>query len=219
MNNIDHKSHLQRRIKRKGPIFLKGYFSSNKNKKPLFFESYLELAALLHFEYDPNITFIDSQPHSITYTFGRKKLLYTPDILVMTVDKTKKYVEVKPSKKLKQDRNSAKFSTIEAVYQKLGREFDTFSELDIPKVRLKNLELLFHGASACHQTKSAIDTALCVIRSATTVREAHERLIDKNLNGNMLHYLLFMQYLTIELDVHITDNSPIELNVYGQGLH
>lgn len=219
MKNILQKSNLQRRIKRAGPIFIKGYFASKKNINELYFESYLELAALIHFEQDPTIVFIDTQPHTIEYSLELKKLTYTPDLMVCTVDGTRKYIEIKPKKKLKAERNSAKFCAVKAAYRKLDREFETFSEENVPEVRLENLELLYNGASACPADDSTISLVIQTISFPATVREVYNKIIEANLNSSYLHYLLFIQCLSIDLDVPITDDSKIELPVDREGVH
>jgi hypothetical protein len=100
MRNIDSNKHLARRIKRKGPIFVRGYFPTTKNQNSLYFESFLELAALLHYERDATIVFMNSQPSSLSLTIGNRKTRYTPDIMLKHVTGKIIYVEVKPADKL-----------------------------------------------------------------------------------------------------------------------
>lgn len=219
MRNVENKPYLQRRIKRKGPIFLKGYFPSKKNVKALYFESYMELAALLHFEHDPNIIFIDSQPHSIEYWLGRKRLTYTPDLLVVTATQTRKYIEVKPKDKLDTTDNETKFNALKATYQKLNREFETFDEENVPRTRLKNLELLFNGAKGYQEKESEISAAISAIKCGTSVGQAYNVLSEQNISTNLLHFLLFNQYFVVALDEPITNDSLLTLNVYDLGVH
>ena len=100
MRNIDSNQHLARRIKRKGPIFVRGYFPTTKNQNSLYFESFLELAALLHYENDETIVFMNSQPSSVSLIIGNRKTRYSPDLMLMRVTGEIIYIEVKPADKL-----------------------------------------------------------------------------------------------------------------------
>jgi hypothetical protein len=131
MRNIDSNKHLARRIKRKGPIFVRGYFPTTKNQNSLYFESFLELAALLHYENDATIVFMNSQPSSVSLIIGNRKTRYSPDLMLMRVTGEIIYIEVKPADKLLEPKTEKRHNAIEHALKKLDREFLTFSNEDI----------------------------------------------------------------------------------------
>jgi hypothetical protein len=213
MRNVDSNEYLARRIKRKGPIFIRGYFPTAKNQNSLYFESYLELAALLRYENDPNIMFIDSQPMSVCLTIANRKTRYSPDLMLMDVMQNIKYVEVKPAEKLSKAKNKTKYDVIEEAFKKLGRQFTTFSNNDVTQARLKNLELLYQGASVYNNIAPELEGAISVLPNVVSIEEAIHHLSTAEVDRNVLHYLLFNSYFTVDLDIPISNDSIIYSNI------
>lgn len=217
MRNTDYKPNLARRIKRSGPIFTKGHFPTKKNNNTLYFESFLELTALLHFEFEGDIILVDTQPFSILYLFKGRMVRYTPDVFVVYIDNNgnerKVYIEVKPSTKLGTPENKIKFDTLKALFAKLGKEFITFDELEMTRTKLKNLELLFQGASVFGDVLPYIDKMLALLPMQITLEDARQQIISAGLHENHIHYLLFKQYYHVDLEQPLTNISLIQLNV------
>lgn len=59
-----------------------GVASSQKVSRLIQFESTLEYAAIIHFEYETGIPFYDEQPITLQYILEDEKRRYTPDFLV-----------------------------------------------------------------------------------------------------------------------------------------
>jgi hypothetical protein len=217
MRNTDNKPHLARRIKRKGPIFTKGQFPSHKNQKTLYFESYLELAALLYYENDPRVIFIDTQPISIMCNLKMKMTRYTPDLFIICINQDGQelriYIEIKPAIKLEQPDNIVKFDTIGLAFEKLGKKFELFDGSKVPRTRLKNLELLFQGASVFKDNPHNINGLLDEFPNEITVAELGQLLTKLNLHENTFHYLLFEQYFSFDLDEKLNNDTLLISNV------
>ncbi|WP_088328529.1 TnsA endonuclease N-terminal domain-containing protein [Lacimicrobium sp. SS2-24] len=214
MRNVENNTDLTRPIKRKGPVFATGYFATSKNIHRLYFESFLELSAMLHYEYDPTVDFIDSQPASFELQVGNKIVRYSPDLLIRRMPNELVYVEVKPTNKLKKKKVRNKHAALRIALKQLGREFVEFTEEDIPNTRYKNLELLHQGASSYQGAIPNVNDALVALpQECTTVGDALSSLSSSGLHQNMLHYLLFKQYFRCDLDKPLTNDSVIYSNV------
>lgn len=166
---------------------------------------------------EATVIFIDTQPYTITYLINGKMVRYTADIFVVYIDNTgeqkRLYIEVKPSRKLATTVNNHKFNTLKALYIKFGREFRTFNELDITRTKLKNLELLFQGASVFGDVQPDINKMLAILPKQTTLGDAHQQIINAGLHENHIHYLLFEQYYCVDMDHPLTQDCLIYLNV------
>jgi hypothetical protein len=213
MRNIDSNQHLARRIKRKGPIFVRGYFPTTKNQNSLYFESFLELAALLHYENDATIVFMNSQPSSVSLIIGNRKTRYSPDLMLMRVTGEIIYIEVKPADKLSEPKTEKRHNAIEHALKKLNREFLTFSNEDISRERLTNLELLYQGASVYNDMKPELDEALSTLPTTVSIGDAIQHLSSAGIHNNVLHYLLYNFYFIVDLDTPISNDSMMYSNV------
>lgn len=213
MRNIDSNQHLARRIKRKGPIFVRGYFPTTKNQNSLYFESFLELAALLHYENDATIVFMNSQPSSVSLIIGNRKTRYSPDLMLMRVTGEIIYIEVKPADKLSEPKTEKRHNAIEHALKKLDREFLTFSNEDISRERLTNLELLYQGASVYNDMKPELDEALSTLPTTVSIGDAIQHLSSAGIHNNVLHYLLYNFYFIVDLDTPISNDSMMYSNV------
>jgi hypothetical protein len=213
MRNIDSNQHLARRIKRKGPIFVRGYFPTTKNQNSLYFESFLELAALLHYENDATIVFMNSQPSSFSLMIGNRKTRYSPDIMLKHVTGKITYVEVKPADELSKPDTEKKHDAIEHALKKLDREFVTFSDENISRERLTNLELLYQGASVYNDIEPKLDEAISLLPTTVSIGEAIQHLSSAGIHNNVLHYLLYHFYFVVDLDTPISNDSIMYSNV------
>ncbi len=213
MRNVEQNKSLARRIKRRGPIFVRGYFATKKNLNNLYFESFLELAALLHFENDPMVNFIDTQPATLLIEINGVMRPYTPDLLIRSATGHLKYVEVKPSEKAARDDILSKHEDIERFFNSHGRSFEVFTEINLPAARLKNLEKMYHGASNFFNANPDIDNALAALPEQTTIEEALTHLEAANVHPSMLDYLLFNDYFKVDMQTDMHAESTIYSNV------
>lgn len=213
MRNVDSNKYLLRRIKRKGPIFVRGYFPTTKNQDSLYFESFLELAALLRYENDETIVFMNTQPSTMSLIIGNRKTRYSPDIMLMHITGKITYVEVKPADILSEPDTEKKHGAIERALKKLGRDFVTFSNDDVSRERLINLELLHQGASVYNQIEPELNEALNVLPTKVTIGEAIQHLSSAGIHNNVLHYLLYNFYFIVDLDTPISSDSIMYSNV------
>lgn len=77
------------------PRYLSGTFYSEKCKRPIQYESGLELAFIRFLEQSKRVVFYYEQPVRISYWRGRRKQTYTPDFGVFLDSKEFVIVEVK----------------------------------------------------------------------------------------------------------------------------
>jgi hypothetical protein len=76
-----------------------GFFPSQKNERPVAFESLLERDYIYILEFDSDVLSYEEQPLTIKYYFNNKMYKYTPDFLVRRKNKNQ-LVEIKPHSKL-----------------------------------------------------------------------------------------------------------------------
>lgn len=84
-------------------------FASPKMNRVLTVESSLEFDACFHFEYTPSISSYEAQPEGFYYSFGDKKLPYTPDFLIFDKSRGSSFIEVKPYAELENEDFKEKF--------------------------------------------------------------------------------------------------------------
>lgn len=212
--NYSDKNFLTRKLKRNGAFVNRGLFPSRKNKLPLYFESNLEYFGLLHFEQDPVILFIDTQPLSICIEVEDRPRDYSADFLIMTASGQIIYVEVKPSEKFETEKNKVKFDIIERSFQKLGRGFTKFTENDLSKIQISNLERLWNGASVFGDMDVDVTDAIHLLGKDNSISDSLQILKSNDIVPEMLHYLLFNHYFSIDFGINITPDTVIHRNVF-----
>lgn len=74
-----------------------GYYASWKNKRPIAWESQLELKACMLFEFSPAISAYQEQPATLHFPARGKMCRYTPDFELTTNQGDIYFVEVKPA--------------------------------------------------------------------------------------------------------------------------
>lgn len=132
-----------RKIKPSKKVSIRGKHRSQKMSSMIPWESTLERDYLKIAEFDSMITYISSQPISITYLFEGKEKTYFPDFLIKTRDFKEYLVEVKPESKKYLSENQIKFQAGMSYAKENGIEFRILSEKDIRKgFLLENLDLL-----------------------------------------------------------------------------
>lgn len=173
----------------------------------------MEFCALMHYERDPNIIFIDTQPHSINYIIDDLARDYTSDFLLMDVQSELEYVESKYSEDLEKPKNKKKYKAIKREFRKLDRKFSTFTEKMLTDVQINNLSALFQGASTFRLIDVDVFQPLKFLKDSMTVKDALQTLRTNNLNPSLLHYLLFNHYYRVDLTEEIGSHSLVYRNV------
>ena len=215
MNTVFNKVKMHRRLSRYSKINISGLFSSKKNKNPLFFESYLECYIFHILEYDPNIKFIESQPLTIGYEANGRFLKYTPDSCVIDVHGKATYLETKPILKLVNATNSIKFKRIKKEFNRLGYEFKTLTELDLPSPQhMRNLEILHRNSFGINSDSCCVDFALEMLPTQVTLREAIDATLAVGLPKSVVSYLLFSQLYTCELNAPLNNDALLTRNIH-----
>jgi hypothetical protein len=123
------------------------------------------------------------------------------------------YIEVKPADKLSEPKTEKRHNAIEHALKKLDREFLTFSNEDISRERLTNLELLYQGASVYNDIKPELDEALSTLPTTVSIGDAIQHLSSAGIHNNVLHYLLYNFYFIVDLDTPISNDSMMYSNV------
>lgn len=124
-------------------------FSSLKNRDAVMCEGSLERDCCYHFEYDPDVVHYESQPEGFYYAYNGKKRPYTPDFLVIYLDGTFEYVEVKPYSKTLSKKFKQEFSARKEAANRRGFGLILVTDKQIRNgFFLKNSELV-HRYSGC----------------------------------------------------------------------
>lgn len=136
-----------RKIK-KSYISCVGYFKSYKNNKQLAFESILERDFFTLLEFDTNVVAYEEQPLQINYELKAKNTRYTPDVLVIYKDGSKKIFEVKYQNDLDSDlKLQHKISVLkEEIARQMLLPFETFTDTQIDQIYFKNCVFLYNNA-------------------------------------------------------------------------
>lgn len=125
-----------------------GFFPSQKNERPVAFESLLELDYIYLLEFDDDVVKYTEQPLTITYTISNRSYKYTPDFLVERKNKTQ-LIEIKPESKLQIILNDeSKFNKYKAAAQYCkSKEYSSFEIVTDNDIRngnlLNNVKFLF----------------------------------------------------------------------------
>lgn len=119
-----------------------GFFPSLKEKRSLAFESLVERDAFCLLDYDLLVTHFEEQPLSISYLFGGKVHVYTPDIWVVRVGKNI-LVECKPEDFVDTAENRVKFAAAREWCPDNGYHFEVYvAEVLRAGYRLMNINLM-----------------------------------------------------------------------------
>lgn len=136
-----------RKITNKGNRKNTGFFPSVKNRRPIAYESLIELDYLYFLEYDKNVLSYCEQPFKINYSLNGKPRKYTPDFLVQRVNKTT-VVEIKTEKEYQKILKDEKKKLVYVIASKhctsIDHEFKFITDKDIRFGEvLNNIKYLF----------------------------------------------------------------------------
>lgn len=145
-------------------------FSSSKNRSTVMCEGSLEKDCCYHFEYDPDVVRYESQPEGFYYAYNGKKRPYTPDFLVIYLDGTFEYVEVKPYSKTLSEKFKQEFSARKEAANRVGFGLVLVTDKQIRNgFFLKNSELV-HRYSGCISSDELANKVHLYLASQSAVK-------------------------------------------------
>jgi len=189
-----------------------GLFYSFKTKKHVPWEERLEKDFVYFPEFDKSVLEFYSQPMKIEYTYKSKNRVYTPDYLLIKIDR-RIVVEVKPEKKLKE--LEKKYSIIKAILEKENYEFLVLTDRFIRKQpRLENIKRL-NRYKTIKIRQFSLKTVIDYFKSHDMISgfyESKEELEKRGVTSNEFFALIFHGYLMIDINEKISWYSLIALN-------
>lgn len=112
--------------------------------KSILVESILESKYCLYLEFDSSVETYFPQPQTFTFSVGTELRNYTPDFEVRYVSGGRKYVEVKPSERAKNEYYQELFSSFELSLKNSDAGFLLVDEMEIyQRPLLSNYEKLY----------------------------------------------------------------------------
>jgi len=197
-----------------------GFFPSQKNGRPIAFESLLERDYLFLLEFDSSVLSFTEQPFTIECYFEGRKYRYTPDTSVDRLDKIQ-VVEVKPKKKLDQymstPKERAKLIAAHNYCLSKGYEFVTVTDLDIYfGPTLNNIKLL-HGFSRLPvpaKEKMKIKS-LALTSGQIEIDSLANKLSGQSNNFDIylsyIYSLLYSKFLSFDITMPLINSSLVWL--------
>ncbi|NHQ87306.1 hypothetical protein HA050_14410 [Iodobacter sp. HSC-16F04] len=145
-------------VTRRGRRF-RGYFASSKMGDTVHWESLLEKDALLLLELSPGVAAYQEQPEVIEYFDGEQFREYIPDLKVVLLDGTIRYIEVKPFDQLARPSIRKKYEAIALHFQSIQSPYRIVTEVEIRREPLfSNLQLLAYAhAHPWHEQPTDFD--------------------------------------------------------------
>lgn len=112
--------------------------------KSILVESILESKYCLYLEFDPSVEEYFPQPRTFNVSVCAELRTYTPDFEVRYISGGRKYVEVKPSERAKNEHYQELFSGFEEALENTGASFLLVDEIEIyQQPLLSNYEKLY----------------------------------------------------------------------------
>jgi len=111
--------------------YANGYFHSVKNHKDIFFQSSYEMYAYICFEHNDGVESFDRCHFTIPYSLNGEIRRHLPDIDIHYTDGSRKVLEIKPEKFLKDPEITAKRLAGEAYCKEHGMLYEMLTEEDI----------------------------------------------------------------------------------------
>ncbi len=212
-----------RKIK-KSYISCVGYFKSYKNNKQLAFESILERDFFTLLEFDRNVVEYEEQPLKLKYMLKAKNTRYTPDVLVIYKDYSKKIFEVKYQSDIDSDPElQHKISILkEEIARQMSIPFDTFTDTQIDKIYFRNCVFLYKNAFIPKNdviTSKVLD-GLNDLSASISIKSFLE-LLSKNQTEQLriLPYLwheIFKNTSLVDMQQPLTMSTPIQIRGHSE---
>lgn len=120
-----------------------GYYASMKNKRPVAWESQLELRACMRFEFSPSVATYQEQPATIYFPARNRMCRYAPDFEVKTHSGETIFIEVKPFKRINNPTIKPILCAAAEFLAKEGAQYRVLTEHElIDDDLLRNLALI-----------------------------------------------------------------------------
>lgn len=183
--------------------------------KSILVESILESKYCLYLEFDSSVETYFPQPRTFTVSVGTELRTYTPDFEVRDVTGGRKYVEVKPSGRAKEEHYQSLFTSFEASLEDSSASFLLVDEIEIyRRPLLSNYEKLYQ-----YRKRPTIDMRN-LIRCAEGVNSGMplSRLIAKLGNKASLREIyswIALGHLTFEMHLEeLTMSTEVRFDVH-----
>lgn len=206
-----------RRITNRGGRKNIGKFPSRKACRPVWWESGLERDFLYLLELDSDVLSYSEQEVRIMYKLDGKRRHYTPDFMVIRVDK-RQIVEVKPEHKASSDEYKRLFRIAKNICSRQGYDFVVVTEKIIRlQPRLDNVRLLYRysGVSVTSEALSAC-REIGLRDSALTLKSLEEQLLARGIAKperlrQIVFALICKGVVSIDLMKPLGDGSVVKL--------
>jgi len=131
MSKIVSDLYLSGKMKNQHKNYQNGHFFSKKNNKKIWYRSSYELTAYKKLENDSNVLGFKEEPFKIAYKWKGIMKHTIPDILVSYKDGSKRLIEVKPKKKLKDHKTCAKIIAMYRYAEEQKMIFHIWTEKEL----------------------------------------------------------------------------------------
>lgn len=195
-------------------ITVRGQFPSKKMQRMIAWESQLERRACYLFEFSSNVIAFREQPERIHVPYINKVRRYTPDFEVIKRTGEVCYYEIKPLKRLHDQKDY--FNCIHHILQERGIGFFVLTEKELlHPIREQNLILL-------RQYQSMVLSSIHLQQIVDLYTESEslhlplEYLKNKGFNITTIYSYLANNSLICNLDQEINEHTSITLNTAGE---
>ena len=188
-------------------------FYSHKLKALGHAESILEMDAYLRLEFEPTIKRYLTQPYTFKLKINNRMTRYTPDALVEDTHGSYFFLEIKPERKVNEQKNKEKFSQVKSFFEdELNVPFKIITEKDIRADKLiPNLQQLYSFLNVA-LNKKATTKIINALPEEITVKTLEN---VSCLQGQLAHYawaLIAHGYFNFNFEKMLTKSTLISIN-------
>lgn len=175
-------------------------------------ESKLERDFIYLLEFDPDVLSYREQPIRIIYFLDGKRHRYTPDFLVVRVNK-KQIIEVKPISKVFKGNNRRRFRAISRICSAMGYEFKIATEREIRvQPSLNNIKLFWKYARTSISPQHQIYCKEVFGNNREIyLGELIRAFESKGIGRQVVFSMLYHKILTVDLTQPVSACSIIQL--------
>lgn len=183
--------------------------------KSILVESILESKYCLYLEFDSSIEEYFPQPRTLTVPVGAELRTYTPDFEVRYVSGDRKYVEVKPSERAKNEHYQELFSCFEASLENTGASFLLVDETEIyQRPLLSNYEKLYQYRKRPSMDMRNLHRCAGAISFAMPLSRLIAKLGDK-ASLREIYSWIALGFLTFDMrSEELTMSTEVRFNVH-----
>lgn len=198
---------------------LSGFYYFSKTKILVFYESRLEMSALMRMDFDPNVEAVAAQPFRLLYKRDNKERSHVPDYFAKLKDGRELVVDVKPEYFAKRPRNKEIFKITSEVCDQAGWLYKVDTGLGEPLVsNIKWLAGYKRMPNAKDFEKYANEIVDYCKDEPRTIGYLLEKTGNPLLGKPVLLYLLWCQTVVAPLDKPITNETLVSLPDVGRRL-